>query len=63
MNICLDSGQVATQGCSRTSPMAFVKGTEPADICYYHAKGWEWLLPEPDAHEDNEPWWEKWTPW
>ncbi|MFY9324535.1 MAG: PBP1A family penicillin-binding protein [Syntrophomonadaceae bacterium] len=63
MNICLDSGQVATQGCSRTSPMAFAKGTEPAGICYYHAKGWEWLLPEPDAHEDNEPWWEKWTPW
>lgn len=37
INICLDSGQIATENCPRTSIMAFVAGTEPADICSYHS--------------------------
>jgi 1A family penicillin-binding protein len=36
VNICLDSGQVATDSCPRTSIMAFIAGTEPTDICPIH---------------------------
>ncbi|HBQ87571.1 MAG TPA: penicillin-binding protein [Syntrophomonas sp.] len=36
LNICLDSGQVACEACPRTMRMAFIKGTEPEDICNYH---------------------------
>ncbi|MEN6462976.1 MAG: PBP1A family penicillin-binding protein [Syntrophomonas sp.] len=32
MNICLDSGQVASELCPRQIDMAFVAGTEPEDI-------------------------------
>lgn len=62
INICLDSGQVASQACPRTSAMAFIKDTQPADICYYHAAGLDWLLPE-NGDGEHEPWWERWTPW
>jgi 1A family penicillin-binding protein len=63
MNICLDSGQVASQACPRTSPMAFINDTEPAGICYYHAAGLDWLLPDEDDDGKTKPWWERWTPW
>lgn len=65
INTCLDSGQVATQACPRTSEMAFLKGTEPDNICYYHALGWEWLLPDQENGDrnDNKAWWERWLPW
>ncbi|MBO8158330.1 PBP1A family penicillin-binding protein [Thermosyntropha sp.] len=36
VNICLDSGLIATEFCPRTSMTAFIKGTEPQDICYLH---------------------------
>ena len=63
INICLDSGQVASQACPRTSSMAFIPNTEPADICYYHASGLDWLLPDDQGEHQKEPWWERWTPW
>jgi len=65
INTCLDSGQVATQACPRTSEMAFLNGTEPDNICYYHALGWEWLLPDQENGDrnDNKAWWERWLPW
>ena len=63
INICLDSGQVASQSCERTSSMAFLPNTEPASICYYHASGLDWLLPDEHDEHHQEPWWERWTPW
>lgn len=44
MNICLDSGQIATELCPRPIDMAFIAGTEPGEICYYHTTGIEGLL-------------------
>lgn len=44
INICLDSGLIATEACPRSIEMAFIEGTEPEDICYYHLHGLEWLL-------------------
>lgn len=58
MNICLDSGQIASEACSRTSPMAFVKNTEPADICYLHAPDLSWLSPDQPDHDA----WRKYRP-
>lgn len=46
MNICLDSGQVATEACSRSIDMAFVAGTEPED---YHTDDIEDLLKQLEA--------------
>lgn len=63
INTCLDSGQVATQACPRTSQMAFQQGTEPDNICYYHAPGWEWLFPNQDDEYNSNRWWERWLPW
>lgn len=51
VNICLDSGQIASQACPRTSHMAFIKNTEPADICYLHAPDLDWF----SSPENN--WW------
>jgi len=56
-NICADSGLLACESCPRTISMAFIKGTEPEDICYYHLPYMEWLLEKEDA-----PWWLKWLP-
>jgi 1A family penicillin-binding protein len=63
INICLESGQVASQSCPHTSTMAFLPNTEPAGICYYHASGLDWLLPYDRGERQKEPWWERWTPW
>ncbi len=63
VNICLDSGLVATESCSRAIEMAFYHGTEPQDICYYHLSGLEFLLKNEDnnkeQNEDRLPgnWW------
>ncbi|HWP97038.1 MAG TPA: PBP1A family penicillin-binding protein [Syntrophomonadaceae bacterium] len=38
-NICLDSGEVATESCPRTATMAFRSGTQPIDPCYLHSFG------------------------
>ncbi len=43
LNICLDSGLIASESCPRTSEMAFIKGTEPTDICYYHLPVHMWI--------------------
>lgn len=43
VNICLDSGQIASEACPRTSDMAFKTGTEPQEVCYIHSDnitGW-----------------------
>ena len=44
MNVCLDSGLVATDSCARSIQMAFIEGTEPQEICYYHTSHLDWLL-------------------
>jgi membrane carboxypeptidase/penicillin-binding protein len=36
VDICLDSGQLATDNCPRQSNMAFIAGTEPTDTCPLH---------------------------
>lgn len=36
LTICMDSGLVAAESCPRRMPMAFVAGTEPGMICYWH---------------------------
>lgn len=36
VNICLDSGLIATEFCPRTSITSFIRGTAPDDICYLH---------------------------
>ncbi len=46
VNICLDTGLVATEACPRTSTMAFIEGTEPKELCYLHLSGLDWFLPE-----------------
>lgn len=43
VNICLESGLIATESCPRTSEMAFIKGSEPTNICYYHYPIHKWL--------------------
>ena len=63
VNICLDSGLVATEACPRTIEMAFYRGTEPKDICYYHLSGLEWMLKNEDnnkgqnEHRLPNKWW------
>ncbi len=44
VNVCLDSGMIAVEGCVRTNTMAFVKGSEPGSICYLHSNDREWML-------------------
>ncbi|NLF46327.1 MAG: PBP1A family penicillin-binding protein [Syntrophomonadaceae bacterium] len=44
MNICLDSGMIAVEGCKRTNSMAFIKGTEPGGICYLHSNVGEGMM-------------------
>jgi len=44
VNICLDTGLVATEACPRTSTMAFIEGTEPEEFCYLHLSGLDWFL-------------------
>lgn len=43
INICLDSGQIATESCPNTVDMAFINGSEPDSICYYHLPNHRWL--------------------
>lgn len=42
--VCLDTGQIACESCPRQIQMAFLEGTEPAEICYEHRSDLEWLL-------------------
>lgn len=43
LNICLDSGLVASEYCPRQIDMAFTEGSEPEEICYYHLPAGDWL--------------------
>ena len=43
MNICQDSGLIATEACPRPIDMAFIRGTEPQSICYYHLPNNRWF--------------------
>ena len=45
LNICMDSGLVAAEACPRPVSMAFIAGTEPGMICYWH----QFELPLPDC--------------
>ena len=61
MNICLDSGLVATEYCPRQSRMAFMKNNPPQDICYLHSPIMDWitnLLPEDE--KPGREWWRLW---
>ncbi|MGI5920644.1 MAG: transglycosylase domain-containing protein [Syntrophomonadaceae bacterium] len=44
MNICLDSGQIASESCPRQIDMAFQEGTQPEDVCYLHSGSLESLF-------------------
>lgn len=61
-NICLDSGLIATEACPRTIEMAFHRGTEPENICYYHLKNLEWMLKTDDGEEEGDNQQKKWWP-
>lgn len=44
INVCLDTGLISSESCPRSIQMAFMEGTEPQEICYYHAFSLDWLL-------------------
>ncbi|HZK42762.1 MAG TPA: PBP1A family penicillin-binding protein [Syntrophomonadaceae bacterium] len=48
INVCLDSGMIATELCPRVVEMAFINGSQPQDICYHHrpTKDWFWDIIE-----------------
>ncbi len=51
INVCMDTGLIASESCPRSIQMAFIEGSEPEEICYYHASGLDWLL-----GDDENPW-------
>ncbi|WP_061213763.1 transglycosylase domain-containing protein [Syntrophomonas wolfei] len=57
LNICLDSGLVASESCPRQVEMAFVAGSEPEDICYEHREEDDWSM-----DDGTFPWWQSWSP-
>ena len=61
MNICLDSGLVATEYCPRQSKMAFMRNNEPPDICYLHSPIMDWITNLLPAEEKpGRKWWKLW---
>ncbi len=40
VRVCADTGLAASESCPRTIKAAFVKGTEPGEICYAHQYWW-----------------------
>ena len=68
INICLDSGLVACESCPRQIEAAFLDGTEPESICYYHEWGLNWwselfesqaqesetFTPEPSLNDEDD---------
>ncbi|MGR6836091.1 transglycosylase domain-containing protein [Syntrophomonas erecta] len=61
LSVCLDSGMIACESCPRVVEMAFIKGTQPQDVCYEHAPHLDWLLPGQDSNSSSQNWWEKWV--
>ncbi|MDD3269621.1 MAG: PBP1A family penicillin-binding protein [Syntrophomonadaceae bacterium] len=49
LNICLDSGKVASESCPRQIEMAFIEGTQPEEICPEHGA-------EEEEYENDESW-------
>ncbi len=49
MNVCLDTGLISSESCPRSIRMAFIEGTEPEEICYYHSFNLDWLLGDDDT--------------
>ncbi len=61
MNICLDTGLIATEFCPRQSTMAFLKDNEPEDICYLHQPNMDWSSSDADGAVDSgHKWWQLW---
>lgn len=60
VNMCLDTGLIATEFCPRTSFTAFVRGTAPSEVCYMHMYNEETEETEenkeaPSEEENNQP--------
>ncbi|HZK87266.1 MAG TPA: PBP1A family penicillin-binding protein, partial [Syntrophomonas sp.] len=63
LNICLDTGLVATEYCPRQSKMAFMKDNEPQDICYLHLPNMQWITNGNTFDQNSLPnraWWRLW---
>jgi membrane peptidoglycan carboxypeptidase len=63
LNICLDSGLVATEYCPRQSQMAFTQDNEPNEICYLHQPNLDGISSNPPAEPGQQPtkkWWHFW---
>ncbi|NLV17430.1 MAG: PBP1A family penicillin-binding protein [Syntrophomonadaceae bacterium] len=58
INMCLDSGMIATENCPRSLSGAFISGTEPQDLCIEHRSffdwRWEWRIPNDSGNEERE---------
>jgi membrane carboxypeptidase/penicillin-binding protein len=60
INICLDTGLVATEYCPRPKMMAFIKGSEPQEICYLHQPNMQWSTNEDSGKNSKRKWWQLW---
>lgn len=63
INICLDTGLIATDACPRKSTMAFYKNNEPQDICYLHQPNTDWNntdTTDNGAVDSGHKWWQLW---
>jgi penicillin-binding protein, 1A family len=62
INICLDTGLIATDSCPRKSTMAFYKNNEPQDICYLHQPNMDWSTDTTasGAVDSGSRWWQLW---
>ncbi len=63
INICLDTGLIATEACPRQSKMAFLKDNEPQDICYLHQPNTQWSIGDVPTNGSMNPthkWWQLW---
>ncbi len=58
INMCLDSGMIATENCPRSLGGAFVSGTEPQDLCIVHRSffewWWDWRIQNENEDEDED---------
>jgi len=67
-SICMDTGLLATESCPRKIEAAFREGTEPGDLCYYHASqdwfgGWSAAAPPDGTSGENRPGGRTWPGW
>jgi len=63
INICLDTGLIATESCPRQSRMAFLKNNEPEEICYLHQPNMDWSNGDfngDGAVDSGRKWWQLW---